>query len=176
MSGCWLWTGATSSKGTPVLLAGSRLVPSDRRAISARRFAYEFLIDKLPDCELWSTCIQECCNPAHATLRTGTPEERRAAKKARRQGYYKARSLAKKYGLSIEAYRAMHNAQDNRCAVCGSELTSSISAVDHCHISGRVREILCISCNTGLGHFRDRPALLRAAADYLVKHGTPEDS
>ena len=49
------------------------------------------------------------------------------------------------------------------CDVCGDEAT----VIDHCHAGGHVRGGLCRLCNVGLGHFRDDPALLRKAADYL---------
>ncbi len=45
--------------------------------------------------------------------------------------------------------------------------------VDHCHVTGKVCGILYINCNNGLGRFRDDPALLRAAADYLDMHAPP---
>ncbi|WP_407664890.1 endonuclease domain-containing protein [Micromonospora tarensis] len=39
--------------------------------------------------------------------------------------------------------------------------------MDHCHTSKDVRGVLCRTCNTGLGMFRDNTALLQAAVRYL---------
>ncbi|GGN35817.1 hypothetical protein FHR83_006243 [Actinoplanes campanulatus] len=39
--------------------------------------------------------------------------------------------------------------------------------VDHCHLSGRVRGLVCNNCNGMIGLARDRPEILRAGADYL---------
>jgi len=95
--------------------------------------------------------------------------------------------LRKKYGLTFERYSAMYKAQDNLCAICGTELqefqptkrrerTNKIAHVDHCHATNRVRGLLCFRCNTGIGQFLDSPSRLRAAIAYLVKHGISEDA
>lgn len=81
-----------------------------------------------------------------------------------------------KYNISDEVYRHMLKEQDYRCAICGSDEPGgrhNTFPVDHCHTTGTVRGLLCDACNLGLGKFRDDPALLRAAADYLDHH-TPE--
>jgi hypothetical protein len=39
--------------------------------------------------------------------------------------------------------------------------------VDHCHITGRVRALLCQACNTGIGKLKEDPALIRKSADYV---------
>jgi hypothetical protein len=43
-------------------------------------------------------------------------------------------------------------------------------AVDHCHTTGKVRGLLCSTCNTALGSFQDNPAYLKAAIHYLESH------
>jgi hypothetical protein len=83
--------------------------------------------------------------------------------------------LVREYGISIHNYLQMWNQQDRRCAICkagpfNTVISSSPLHVDHCHESGKVRQLLCRSCNHGLGHFRDNPELMRVAAQYVEKH------
>lgn len=76
-----------------------------------------------------------------------------------------------KYGVTLDWYNAQIERQGGRCAICQEVPTGERPwHVDHCHDSGIVRELLCGPCNTGLGHMRDNPAVLRAAADYLERH------
>jgi hypothetical protein len=57
-----------------------------------------------------------------------------------------------------------------RCAICYARPDGTrLLAQDHCHETGNVRGFLCLHCNTGLGHFKDDPRLLRRAARYLIK-------
>lgn len=82
-----------------------------------------------------------------------------------RQVYYFIRD----YGLTLDAYRGLLEAQHGVCAICGQVDTTAkqILSVDHCHDTGKVRGLLCHHCNVGLGHFRNDPALLSRAAEYL---------
>jgi hypothetical protein len=84
--------------------------------------------------------------------------------------------LQKKYGITIEDYVEMYDQQGGRCAICGvprkSRLDDNVERhevlhVDHCHRTGKVRGLLCESCNHGLGRMKDDPSILRAAADYI---------
>ena len=110
-----------------------------------------------------------------------SPEERkqRAADYNRRyhQENPEARrrsDLMRHYGITLEEFDAMHEAQTGLCAACGqpeSRRTPSGGVaplhVDHDHETGRVRRLLCYHCNNALGHFRDDPDLMRRAADYI---------
>jgi hypothetical protein len=71
------------------------------------------------------------------------------------------------YGLSVEALDAMLDSQHGVCAICQ---TAPAAHVDHDHMSGTVRGLLCFRCNAALGQFGDDQIVLRRAARY-VEHG-----
>jgi hypothetical protein len=83
------------------------------------------------------------------------------------------RLLKKKFGMSVEDYEKMLREQGGVCRICGRPETVKIYgsvlplAVDHDHNTGKVRGLLCVACNHGIGKFQDDAARLRAAADYL---------
>lgn len=81
------------------------------------------------------------------------------------KGEHKAHAMKVRYGLSIAEYSARVIAQDGRCAICG-QLTHVLS-VDHDHITGRVRGLLCPLCNICIGQMGESPERLRKAAEYL---------
>ncbi|NEB13672.1 recombination endonuclease VII [Streptomyces coelicoflavus] len=76
-----------------------------------------------------------------------------------RTGYFK-----RKYGLAPAELDAMTAEQQGVCCIC---LTAPAEHVDHCHETGRVRGVLCFSCNAALGQFKDRPDAIRRAAAYV---------
>lgn len=55
-------------------------------------------------------------------------------------------------------------AQGGGCAIC---VVKDATHVDHDHVTGKVRALLCATCNTGLGMFSDNPDILSNAAGYL---------
>lgn len=80
------------------------------------------------------------------------------------------------YGFDRGEFDRILAEQGGVCAICrlpprgGSHVANSLH-VDHDHGTGRVRALLCNSCNHGIGHFRDNADLCRAAANYLERHG-----
>jgi len=73
--------------------------------------------------------------------------------------------LRKTYGISLEDFARMVDKQDHSCAICKRKVEKLF--VDHCHETGSIRGLLCMNCNTGLGHFRDDPKVLKEAIKYL---------
>lgn len=72
--------------------------------------------------------------------------------------------LQKRYGLQEADVRDLLRLQRNYCAICGDR---SAEHVDHDHVTGAVRGLLCGGCNTGMGQLGDDPVALRRAADYV---------
>lgn len=105
-------------------------------------------------------------------------DEIREAERRKKRGdpekyalYERKRALAR-YGLTIEDYDALLEDQAGVCAICGKPCRSGRRlAVDHCHTSGKVRGLLCVTCNQGLGAFEDNPELFSAAVRYLRERG-----
>lgn len=79
----------------------------------------------------------------------------------------RAGSLKRKYSLSLEEWDEMLLNQGAQCAICGLE---KWLCVDHCHVTNKVRGLLCSGCNMALGVFKDSFKMLHAAANYMEKH------
>lgn len=83
----------------------------------------------------------------------------------------------KNYGISLVDYLAMVDTQKGFCGICGKDPTQNKSAlqrhkklhIDHCHRTGKIRGLLCNSCNNALGVFGDNVSGLRRAIKYLTR-------
>lgn len=77
--------------------------------------------------------------------------------------------------VSEQVFKEMMDSQKNCCAICDRELTTTkLTCVDHNHVTGKIRGILCRNCNTGLGMLKDSISTLQSAAEYLKKFGGQE--
>jgi len=113
------------------------------------------------------------CNPCF--------NEKRDRKKEYEKNIYfgknKNNSYMANYGLSTEDVKKMLDSQIGLCAnrACGKEISidkkdrKAMGFVDHCHSTGRVRGILCIACNTALGHLENKNRML-GLTEYLQKN------
>lgn len=80
------------------------------------------------------------------------------------------RNLQKNYGITIEQFEYMRDQQNGVCAICSyPEIDGSELSVDHDHQTGKVRKLLCRSCNLMIK--RESPILLELGAEYLREHG-----
>lgn len=75
------------------------------------------------------------------------------------------------YGISKEDYDKLFSAQNGRCAICGKlDWNGKNPFIDHNHITGKIRGILCTNCNHALGHMKDDPEILAKAIEYLKRN------
>lgn len=124
-----------------------------------------------------------------------TEEERKAAKRAAQDRYYAKnrdaliaktkskyaadpeawsrsvweRRLQRQCGITVDQYEEMKKSQRDGCAICGGppKRGDKYLSIDHCHKTGKVRGLLCSSCNAGIGHLKDDLRLVERAAEYL---------
>ena len=88
----------------------------------------------------------------------------------------RAQYLKRQYGLTFEEFDAMLSKQDNCCAICGTDKPSKNRGrtrrfhVDHCHTTGKIRGLLCKSCNIALGEVEDNIHILKSMIQYLESH------
>jgi len=107
----------------------------------------------------YATVCKECRSRKEKEFRK-TPEGKRASRI----------SSLKRHGMSIEDFDAMLKKQNGGCGICGNtenKVRGNGLFVDHCHISGKIRGLLCHHCNAALGHFDDNVVNLRSAIAYL---------
>lgn len=117
-----------------------------------------------------STYCRECCRVRAKASYARDPERSKAAHRAwvaKNPDRVRAHKAQSAYGISAAELQALANV----CVICGEKTGLCI---DHNHLSGRVRGMLCTPCNKGLGFFRDNPSLLYRAADYVLGVAKPD--
>jgi superfamily II DNA helicase RecQ len=125
-----------------------------------------FYADKQKSCGKRPRCI-EC-----EKEKTKTPEYKKRRSHPKYDAIRRKHKL-KTYGLTVEQYKEMFDKQLGKCAICRVhqiELPKELS-VDHSHVTGKVRGLLCSNCNFGLGYFKDSIERLQEAVTYLVHNG-----
>jgi len=105
---------------------------------------------------------KKCRNKKKEEWRKKNPEKTYLKKKNR--------DLKKKYNINIDDYTKLYNIQEGKCKICGT--FHPILAVDHCHVSLKVRGLLCTGCNIGLGMLKDSTNNLINAILYLKETNT----
>src|SRR5262245_30845218 len=116
----------------------------------------------------------QATNPqAHSGLRPSTQQEINERNRAdyhahKHENKPEARRayLKRCFGISPAEYDALLAKQNGACAICRRRSKRRL-CVDHCHVTGRIRGLLCHSCNLALGYLRDDQASLVAALAYL---------
>lgn len=97
--------------------------------------------------------------------------------------------MLRRYGVSIEELEQLLIKQQDRCAICKRRWQECVPAkrvryektflqhlcIDHDHVGGNVRGLLCNACNTAIGLFGEDAQRLESAIDYLRQGRTSAD-
>ena len=92
--------------------------------------------------------------------------------------------LRRDFGITLDDYEALLAEQCGVCAICGEPPAVAFGrpdgrpgrqgrqrvprlVVDHDHATGKIRGLLCVHCNRGIGFLKDDPAIVRLALKYL---------
>lgn len=86
----------------------------------------------------------------------------------RHKPIHEARRLQRKYGITKEQISTMLVEQNGECDICHNHLISP--RIDHSHRTGKIRGLLCDSCNKALGFLYDDLKVSRNLVAYLDKH------
>ncbi len=89
----------------------------------------------------------------------------RAAWHQRHKDWSHVRNTLSRYSLTLDQYHALFERADFACQICGTD--DQRLGIDHCHETGRVRGVLCNSCNAAVGHLRQDPARVKATLAYV---------
>lgn len=99
--------------------------------------------------------------------------DKKEHKRVNRNNHYK-----RNYGITLDQYNSMFEAQEGKCAICKkvetlidhrSKKVKNL-AVDHCHKTGKVRELLCCNCNKAFGFIGENLEILTRMIEYAKKH------
>ncbi len=119
-----------------------------------------------------ATC-SDCKNAKFRKIYKENPNVRRSGIKNRPD------KLKRLYGVTYEQVIHMLDAQHGLCANrgCGKEISLEVkgpvknrAVIDHNHTTGKVRELLCVHCNSALGLIETKQNMMLGLAEYLQKH------
>lgn len=124
--------------------------------------AKEFHLDTRTGDRLLSWC-RSCMSHKAREYRKRYPEKHKI--------HDKEYGLRKKYGITLEDYTIMLTAQNGVCKICGKVNSGGqMLAVDHDHMTGKIRGLLCSNCNSVLGYSKDDISILTKAINYLKEN------
>jgi hypothetical protein len=116
-------------------------------------------------------CLRECLRVAR-----NTPDGKAKMKTWREKHRVQLRynTIKCEFGLSRAGFDSLFDSQDGKCKICRREIerppgfdNRKAAHIDHDHATGRVRGLLCCTCNVGIGNFQDSPLLLERAKRYV---------
>jgi len=196
VTGVFVWKVSPAKNVAVGAIAGGKSNGSEYRyvrllgeEVTESRLAWFYMTGEWPERRVrFKNGIKTDCRFENLTLFNGIGGEYDHKTKEGRAAYQKSyrklnpyleknRALRDSFGLSLDDYNRMLEAQGGVCAICKQAETHMRNgrlkalAVDHSHKTGAIRGLLCSDCNTGIGKLKDDPEVLRSAIRYLGNLG-----
>jgi hypothetical protein len=169
----WVARGPTPARCKPCAKARHQQISFERtRLVRAAKPAAGPRRGFCEDCSLEFTGPRRGLFPSRCSSCVEQWNKTRYKHTAGRSEASRRRYLRIKYGMTLDDWQEWFERQGGACAIC-KRLEGEVAGglhVDHCHASGVIRGLLCQSCNTSIGHLREDPEVIRAAADYVERH------
>ena len=127
----------------------------------------DFYPDKRMKLGLQSQC-KKCAREWHRD-RPEYIRTKNAAWKGKNPRYMRDWQRKKKFGLTKEQVDQIRNSQNGLCAGCLTSLADAKECLDHDHLTGRIRGLLCNDCNLVLGRAKDSTETLLRLVNYLTR-------
>lgn len=159
----------------------------ERSLFYKNRRATDGLQTRCIPCDKKRRKLWDCNNPRRSLLRARSYYKKNREKLLAYNSEWakknKIRKLDKQmqytHGITLAEYNAMVIYQNGLCLICKRAETAVTAngtiqrlSIDHCHKTGKIRGLLCMACNHGLGNFRDDTQRMLAAIQYLIEHQT----
>lgn len=114
-------------------------------------------------------------NPEKAKIKNDSQKENRQLFYSSDKGVISSRKahLKRKFNITLEDYNQLSEAQNNLCKICNKPELSTrnkVLCVDHCHKTGKIRGLLCSTCNRAIGLLGENKENLLKAIKYLNEY------
>lgn len=114
---------------------------------------------------------KSCHKNAAAVWRAKNPdkmaaklERKKLSSRAEPREVKRDRQLKHKYGISLDTWKRMLERQSGNCGICARHYQNitNVLQVDHSHLTGKVRGLLCTKCNTKLAAIESKEFMYKA--------------
>lgn len=123
---------------------------------------------------------KDCSYEVHNAWRLNNLKKAAADQKRWRDEHperFKDIGRKRRYGIPHGWYAETLATQNGKCAACGVLQTEGKGTfhIDHCHVTNKVRALLCHNCNLAVGHLHNDPEIAEAVKQYLLKHSPSKE-
>lgn len=126
--------------------------------------------------KIWCrSCISRKQAERYQRIKDNDPEKHEKIIKQSLNYYHRVRpDLKRSYGLTLDQYQSMLDKQQNCCEICKVNFNTlnKNPSVDHSHLTGKVRDLLCNHCSTILGLCKENVSILESTVQYIKKHSS----